>query len=451
MFIIDLDFYKNRMYLQRLIDTELENWRISEYRKPLLVRGARQVGKSSAVRNLAQKFTYFIELNFDENQQYSSIFEQGSSITDICELIAVTTNTPVIAGQTLLFLDEIQACVPAISWLRYFYEKLPQLHVIAAGSLLEFALAELPSFGVGRVRSLFMYPFCFTEFLLAYQENNLLKTLQNARPDHPLPGIIHDKLKRYLKRFLVVGGMPEVVSAYIINNDILEAQRVLDDLIVSFESDFAKYKKRVPTARIREVFTAVVRQIGAKFSYSYPNATLTNAQIKEALDLLTMAGLVYSVTHTAANGIPIGAEINSKNRKYLLFDTGIVQRILGLSIGDMLVEDDFQTINKGAMAELFVGLELLKNSSVYQPAWLYYWQRAARNSQAEIDFVIQKQARIVPIEVKAGTKGAMQSMYLFLNEKNLPRGVWFSLENFATLDRIDIYPLYAVQTMLMYP
>ena len=439
------------MYLDRLVDAELENWRVSAQRKPLIVRGARQVGKSSAVRNLARKFTYFIELNFDENPQYNSVFEQGGSIADVCEVIAATTNIYVIPGQTLLFLDEIQVSIPAISALRYFYEKLPDLHVIAAGSLLEFALAELPSFGVGRVRSLFMYPFCFTEFLWAYQENALLDTLQNAGPTNPLPTIIHEKLKRYLKRFLVVGGMPEVVNEYVTNNNILEAQRVLDDLIISVQSDFAKYKKRVPTARIGEVFNAVVGQIGAKFSYSYPNATLTNAQIKEALELLTMAGLVYPVTHTAANGIPIGAEINPKNRKYLLFDTGIVQRILGLSIGDMLVKDDFQTINKGAMAELLVGLELLKNGSPYQPGALYYWQRAVRNSQAEIDFVIQKQVRIVPVEVKAGTKGAMQSMYLFLNEKNLPQGIRFSLENFATLDRISIYPLYAVRNMLAAP
>ena len=437
------------MYLQRTIDRELENWRLSATRKPLMLRGARQVGKSSAVRNLATKFDYFIELNFDEIAQHRAIFERGGSVIDICELIQATTNTPLIDGQTLLFLDEIQACIPAISALRYFYEKLPNLHVVAAGSLLEFALAELPSFGVGRVRSLFMYPFSFYEFLMAYQENFLLEALQKASPSQPLPDVIHDKLKRYFKRFLVVGGMPEVVSTYVLNNDILEAQHLLDDLIVSIESDFAKYKNRVSTLRIREVFNAVVGQIGSKFSYSYPHATLTNVQIKEALALLSMAGLIYSVTHTAANGIPIGAEINPKNRKYLLFDTGILQRILGLSIADLLIEDDIETINKGAIAELFVGLELLKNTSPYESSMLYYWQRDARNSQAEIDFVIQKQAKIIPIEVKAGRKGSMQSMYLFLKEKGLEQGIRFSLENFSAFNQISIYPLYAVKNMLL--
>lgn len=436
------------MYLTRLIDAELENWRLSERRKPLMLRGARQVGKSSTVRQLAQKFTHFIEINFDEQSQYNKIFERSTDVDEICELIAAATNTPVIAGQTLLFLDEIQACLPAISSLRYFFEKQPDLHVIAAGSLLEFALEDLPSFGVGRVRSIFIYPFCFTEFLMAYQEALLLKTLEKATPENPLPDVLHDRLKHYLKRFLVVGGMPEVVSAYVVNNDILETQRVLDDLIVSLESDFAKYKQRITTSRIREVFNSVVRQNGTKFTYSYPNATLNNIQIKEVLELLRMAGLIFPVTHTAANGIPIGAEVNLKFRKYLLFDTGIVQRILGLSIGDLLIEDDFKTINKGAIAELHVGLELLKNNSPYQPAALYYWQRASRNSQAEVDYVAQLQTEIVPIEVKANTKGAMQSMYLFLEEKKQSKGIRFSLENFSRMNQIDVYPLYAVRNFL---
>ncbi|MCK6695052.1 MAG: AAA family ATPase, partial [Thermoanaerobaculia bacterium] len=277
-----------------------------------MLRGARQVGKSSTVRHLARNFTHFIEINFDEQAQYGKIFEQHKDIGDICELIAAATNTPIIAGKTLLFLDEIQACLPAISALRYFYEKVPELHVVAAGSLLEFALDDLPSFGVGRVRSIFMYPFCFEEFLMAYQEDLLLQALQKATPEKPLPDVLHDKLKRYLKRFMVVGGMPEVVGAYVTNNDILEAQRVLDDLMVSLESDFAKYKNQAATTRIREVFNTVAHQTGSKFSYSYPNATMNNTQIKEVLELLRMAGLVYPVTHTAANGIPIGAEVNIK-------------------------------------------------------------------------------------------------------------------------------------------
>jgi predicted AAA+ superfamily ATPase len=436
------------MYLERKIDAELKIWKELPIRKPLMIRGARQVGKSSAVKNLASKFKYFIEINFDENPSYSAIFEKDLGPISICEQLSVITNTPIVAGETLLFFDEVQSCIPAISSLRYFYEKMPHLHLIAAGSLLEFALSEIPSFGVGRVRSVFMYPLSFEEFLLANKENGLLEVLNNATTQKGLSEIFHQKIKTYLKKFLIIGGMPEAVKSYISKGDMLETQRILDDLILSIQADFAKYKTRANPARIREVFDAVVQQVGTKFSYSYPNSTLSNVQIKEALTLLEMAGLVYSVTHSASNGIPIGAEINPKKRKILLFDTGIFQRILGLNIAQLLIEDDFNIINKGNIAELFVGLELIKNTSCYEKTHLYYWQRESKNSQAEVDYVIQKQDKIIPIEVKAGTKGAMQSMYLFLEEKKSDFGMRLSLENFSEMDKIKIYPLYAVKNVL---
>lgn len=172
------------MYIERKIDTELMEWFRTPSRKPLLVRGARQVGKSTAIRNFAKHFDYFIEINFDEQPLYQQLFEKTSDVHDVLEQLAIITQTEIIEGKTLLFLDEIQACLPAISKLRYFYEKKPNLHVIAAGSLLEFALAELPSFGVGRVRSLFMYPFSFIEFLGALNENRLVNMLQQSNPQN---------------------------------------------------------------------------------------------------------------------------------------------------------------------------------------------------------------------------------------------------------------------------
>lgn len=194
------------MYIERNIDVELYNWRLQDRRKPLMIRGARQVGKSSSVRHLGSKFEYYIELNFDENPKLASIFENSLSAQGICELIEAVTNIQIIPGKTLLFFDEIQACIPAISSLRYFYEQLPELHLIAAGSLLEFVLADLPSFGVGRVRSLFMYPLCFNEFLKANGEIALLKMVRNANPAESLASVIHQKLLTYFKRFLIIGG-----------------------------------------------------------------------------------------------------------------------------------------------------------------------------------------------------------------------------------------------------
>jgi predicted AAA+ superfamily ATPase len=435
------------MYLNRTIDAELLAWKNSSQRKPLMIRGARQVGKTSSVKNLATNFTYFIEINFDEKREYAAIFEKNLSVFELCEQLSILTNTPIRPGETLIFLDEIQSCIPAISMLRYFYEKMPDLHVVAAGSMLEFALADIPSFGVGRVRSLFMFPLSFTEFLLAHKENLLLDLLAKATNLNPLPEAIHGKLIQFYKKFLIIGGMPEAVNTYVTTQDLLEVQRVLNDLVISVQADFAKYKKRVPSARLMEVFLAIARQNGTKFTYTYPNATLNNLQIKEAITLLKMAGLVHSVTHTAANGIPLGAETNSKKMKLLIFDTGIFQRILGLKISDIIIGDVFEVINKGHIAELYVGLELLKVENCFQKIELYYWQRDAKNSQAEVDYVCQFNENIVPLEVKSGTKGSMQSLYLFLKEKNIASGIRLSLENFSSLDQVDIFPIYSIQNM----
>jgi len=436
------------MYLKRTIDEELLNWKLAKKRKPLILRGARQVGKTSSVKNLAAHFTYFAEINFDEQPAFSAIFEKNLSVFEICEQLSVLTNTPIVAGKTLLFLDEIQTCIPAISMLRYFYEKMPELHVIAAGSLLEFALSHIPSFGVGRVRSLFMYPLSFREYLMAHGVHLLLSQLDKGNDSKPLSESIHQKLIHLHKTFLIIGGMPEAVSVYINSKDLLEVQRVLNDLLISVQADFAKYKTSVPGARLVEVFNAIAQQVSTKFTYSYPDASLNNLQIKSAIELLKMAGLVYAVTHSAANGIPLGAEINPKKTKYLIFDTGIFQRLLGLNIADLLVSDDFNTINKGHIAELYVGLELLKAENCYQKAELYYWQRDAKNSQAEVDYVCQFNNAIVPVEVKAGTKGSMQSLYLFLKEKKLSQGFRISLENFSRMKQISIIPIYAVNNLV---
>lgn len=241
--------------------------------------------------------------------------------------------------------------------------------------------------------------------------------------------------------------MPEVVASYVQHNDINRCGQVLDDLITSLKADFAKYKKQVPFLRIAEVFDSVVQQAGGKFIYTKAATEANHKQIREAVDLLIMAGLVIPVTHTAANGLPLGAEANPKKRKMLLLDTGIFQRLLGLQISEILFEDDFDTINKGAIAEQYVGLELLKSASCYRQEDLYFWHREARSSNAEVDYVIQQKENIVPIEVKSGKKGSMQSLFLFLAEKKSPVGIRFSLENYSAYQNIEVFPLYAVSEL----
>jgi len=342
-----------------------------------------------------------------------------------------------------------QACLPALSKLRYFYEKFPELHLIAAGSLLEFALGEIASFGVGRIRSVFMYPFAYDEFLNALGDGMLVEAYRKANPRKPLSEPVHMQLLKRLKLFMIIGGMPEAVSEYVRTGDLLQSQLVLNDLLVTYQNDFSKYRKRIPDSRIREVFESVAHQAEGKFVYEKAAEGCNNAQIKQALDLLIMAGLVYPVTHTSANGIPLGAEIDLKYRRMLLLDTGLFQQILGLDVAQLFLTDDFNTINKGALAEIFVGLELIKNSSCYKPAVLYCWRREQKKSNAQVDFVIQSGEIILPVEVKSGIKGSMQSLRIFIEEKNSKSGIRTSLENFGCFDNIDIYPLYAISNILL--
>ena len=433
-------------YFNRKIDVALQQWSNEKRRKPLILRGARQVGKTSAVRNLGKQFKNFVEINF-ENKDHAAaktVFSQHSDPKIICSELAVLFDKPIIAGETLLFLDEIQSCTDAISSLRYFYEHLPALHVIAAGSLLEFALEDIPSFGVGRIDTMFMYPFSFSEFLCAMGRQRWVNIIHKATPENPVSDPLHEKIVEQLKNFLIIGGMPEVVTEFIETHDFLRCQKILNSMLVSFRNDFAKYKTRIPAARINEVFSSVAHQAEGKFVYERVSQNLNNEQVKKSLELLLMAGLCYQVTHSSADGLPLGARINPKYRRIIPFDTGIYQRILNLDISGILLSNDFDTINKGAVAEIFVGCELKKNASCYVDDELYYWVREKKNACAQIDFVVQRGESIVPLEVKSGKQGKMQSMWVFMKEKNSPYGIRTSLENFGKYQNINVYPLYAI-------
>jgi len=433
-------------YFLRKIDAALRQWSKEASRKPLMLRGARQVGKTSAVRNLGRGFKNCLEINF-ENRDHAVakvVFAKHSEPAIICSELSVLFGKPIVPGETLLFLDEVQGCPEAVSSLRYFYESMPELHVIAAGSLLEFALEEIPSFGVGRIDSMFMHPFSFAEFLGAAGFETWVKAIDAASPEKPVSEAIHGKIVEQLKIFLVIGGMPEVVAEFVRTRDFLRCQKILNSLLVSFRADFAKYRKRVPATRINDVFSSVAQQAEGKFVYERVSSGINNAQAKASLELLLMAGLCHQVTHTKADGLPLGARVNPKIRRIIPFDTGLYQRILNLDISTILLSDDFDTINKGAVAEIFAGCELKKNVPCHADAELYCWVREQRGSQAQVDFVVQRGEKITPVEVKSGKQGSMQSMWLFLKEQNADFGIRASLENFGRYDRIEVFPLYAI-------
>ena len=435
-------------YIERDIDKDLIVWKNQPSRKPLLIRGARQVGKSSTVRNLGKTFEFFIEVDFISNKSIHKLFEDDINPKSIYEELSLFFNTPIIPNKTLVFFDEIQACVSAITSLRYFYEKYPDIHLVAAGSLLEFALKDLPSFGVGRVKTIYLYPFSFSEFLIAFNERSLAQLLAKSGTGRPVSEPVHNKLKQYLIRYITIGGMPEVVASYVNGASLLTCQGILEELTNSLYDDFSKYKLRVPSTRLREVFASVVMQTGSKFVLSQIDSQANRLQLKESLELLEQAGIIYPVIHSSSNGIPLGAQTNDKFRKYLLFDTGIFQRFLNLDLSELFLNTETSLVNKGVIAELYAGLELIKSQPNNQALSLYYWQREKKGSQAEVDYVIELGNRIIPIEVKSGIKGKMQSLRIFMEEKKCKFGIRTSLENFNQMGNINIVPLYAIGTIL---
>lgn len=446
------------MYYKRNIDDKLLEWKESPRRKPLLIRGARQVGKSTAVRHLGKGFKYFVEVNLESQPSIRQLFTKDIDVHRTCEAISATLGIPVVAGKTLLFIDEIQVCQEAIMSLRYFKEDYPELHVIAAGSLLEFTLEELPSFGVGRIRSLYMYPFSFDEFLLAQGLDTTVDFKHKATSLSPLPEAVHNKLVEQLKTFYLVGGMPAAITEWVESKSYIECTRVHNDILDTYQDDFFKYKSRISPALLRQVLRSVALQAGCKFVFRQVADDIHSSVIKEALHLLTLAGLIKPVTHSDGNGVPLGAEENCNYTKYLFLDFGLMQTMLGTPAANVLLSSDVDFVNKGAASEMFAGLELVKNHDCFQKAEMYYWQNLSRGTNAEIDYLVVKDGIVVPIEVKASTRGSMQSLWLFMRKKGLHRAIRTSLENFGEFEyvdkesqdevrHVDVVPLYALSNL----
>ena len=450
------------MYCKRLIDKHLSEWASRDIHKPLLLRGARQVGKSTAVKELSKKFENFVEINFEKQPNYKALFKDDLDVRRIVAQISAIHGTSVESGKTLLFLDEIQECPQAIMALRFFKEDMPELHVIAAGSLLEFALKELPTFGVGRIHSMFMYPMTFDEFLEANGQQLLIEARNQASIDNPLPEPLHDKLVEFLRTYMLVGGMPESVRTWVEHHDYVKCQEVQDDIVVTYEDDFPKYKKNVDPVLLRQTLRSAAVQATKKFIYSKVGSGYKTVEVQKAVELLALAGILHPVTHTDANGLPLGSEEDKSYQKMLLLDTGLLLRLLNMSLGDIseltsqiLTASAADLVNKGPMAELVAGLEMLHHMSPNIRHDLYYWVRHAKNSQAEVDYISSYLQVVVPVEVKADTQGGMKSLWSFMRDKKLHYAIRCSMENFGKFDYVDkgdndevrhvrICPLYAI-------
>ena len=439
-------------------------WKDNPMRKPLLLRGARQVGKSSAVRHFGKEFQFFAEVNFERHKTVKTFFQGDIDIRLIVQKITIYINVPIEEGKTLLFLDEIQECPEAIMALRFFKEDYPGLHVIAAGSLLEFTLQKLPTFGVGRIHTLFMYPMTFDEFLNANNENGLISMKRQADSQHPLDAAFHEKLIEYFRIYLLVGGMPEAVLAWIKTHNFNQCSHIQEDIILTYEDDFSKYKKRVSPDLLRTTLHGICHQPGEKITFKQISADYRSSQIREAVRLLTLAGLVIPVIATSGNGIPLDAEANEKNMKILLLDSGLLLSVLQLegNLAQHLVElimtgSPQDLVNKGGLVEMVAGLELLRNKPCVQRQKMFYWEKSG-NSIAEIDYLDTFHLKVTPIEIKSGTQGGMKSLWQFMREKRLTEAIRCSFENFGEFTYTDpqadnaerhitIIPLYALDNL----
>ncbi|WP_454936729.1 ATP-binding protein [Capnocytophaga leadbetteri] len=431
------------MYYPRLIDNYLKEWALRPVRKPLLLRGARQVGKSTAVRQLDKQFENFVEINLEKQPSFIQFFQGDLDVKRIVPQLSAMVGKPIVAGQTLLFIDEIQASAEAIMALRFFKEDMPDLHVIAAGSLLEFALETLPTFGVGRIHSMFVYPMTFDEFLTACGEQLLLETRNNATAKTPLALPLYEKLVGLFRSYMLVGGMPEVVAKWVETRDYLACQEVQDDIVLTYQDDFPKYRKRVDPTLLRLTLQSVALQIGNKFVYSQVGGGYSTNEVKKALEMLTLAGIITPVMHTNANGLPLGSEADPTYRKMLLLDNGLLLRWLNMT-GDIseltaqiLTQSVTDLVNKGALTEMIAGLELLRYRTPNMRHELFYWVRKAKNAQAEVDYLATYQSEVLPIEVKAGIQGGMKSLWQFMREKKLKNAIRASLENFDVFTYTD--------------
>ncbi len=430
--------------MKRLIDWQLRSWKNTPKRKPLVLRGARQVGKTYAVRELSKQFESMIEVNFELVPEAKTIFEQDLQPERILWELGLLAKTTIIPGKTLLFLDEVQAAPQAVLALRYFYELVPELHVIAAGSLLDFALEKV-GMPVGRVSMQYVYPLSFLEFLAATGQSHFIEAILSGKS---FSEVIHNKLLDVLGHYLAIGGLPEAVAAWVATKDPRASYEVQKELIETYRQDFPKYAKKHQLPYLETLFNQIPYFLGEQFKYSSVHGEFKKRELAPCLDLLRRANVIHQITHSAGNGVPLGAEVNLEWFKIIFLDVGISQALLGLDLAAWFLNPDKDLINRGMIAEAFVGQELL---SYAIPKWktdLYFWKRQVQSSLAEVDYLYDHQGVVVPIEVKSGHGSTLRSMHQFLDEHpKCPQGIRFWSQNYSKMDKIDSRPLYAVATL----
>ncbi len=440
--------------MKRDIERDLIAWKDQKSHLPILLRGARQVGKSYVIENFGRKhFDDILVVNFELLPQLGTCFENLHP-NEIIQKLSILMRHNIEPTKTLLFLDEIQDCPNAIRALRYFKEQLPQLHVIGAGSLLEFTLNDAEfRMPVGRIQSLYLHPLSFKEFLTGIGDDALREMIEHVTLEKPIETIYHNMLLELVRGYMGLGGMPGVISTFIDSEKIelgvmapyeLEKCRLMQvTLLSTYRNDFGKYAKHTQIKHVQNVFEKAPGMVGDHFKYSKVDPDVRTYQIKSALELLENAGLIYPVYSTAASGIiPLATLANEKKFKIIFLDVGLM--VYASHVPSEWFLDDIILLNRGALAEQFVGQELLAYSPVYDEGHLYFWCREKKSSMAEVDFITTVGAQIIPIEVKAGSTGQLKSLHLLMKEKNLKLGIRVSQHPLSYDGKILSIPFYMI-------
>ncbi len=421
----------------RFASKELDKWLNNKNRKPLVLRGARQVGKTWLIRDLAERHNLnLIELNLERFPNLADLFSENNP-DEILKNIKAETGATIIPDSSLLFLDEIQAAPELFSKLRWFAEDMPDLPVIAAGSLLEFLLNKYQySMPVGRITYFYLEPMSFFEFLMATGNEALYRKLSTYTLEKRIPESLHKKCLGMYFDFCLVGGMPEVVHEWVSAKNIKSCLKLQYDLLETYRDDFYKYGGKADAVLLSKILLSISRQLGNKFIYSRVEPAMAMNQIKKAMTLLSMARVGTKILHTSGNGLPLGAESNEKFFKCLMLDIGLVSAQLGLSSARPSEVKNSIFLNKGGLTEQFVGQQLRAAQTPLTDPQLFYWQRTG-GRQGEIDYCIQYGNRIVPVEVKSGKAGSMKSLHHFMAEKNLDFAVRFNID-YPLVENLEI-------------
>lgn len=410
--------------LKRFSDNFLIDWYRKTRRKPLVIRGARQVGKSTLVRCFAKNNSLILhEINLEQHLFLDAVFASLNIETIIRELNALTGGN-ILERDAVLFLDEIQATPHAIQALRYFYEAKPELPVISAGSLLEFALSDLTfSMPVGRIEYYHLGPMTFGEFLQAV-DPGLLKYCTEFHIGQSLPSTAHRQLVNRQREYLFIGGMPEAVQAYVETKAMSEVTAVHRSIVETYQDDFSKYANRKDLVLMQRVFRQIPRIIGQKVKYSNISRENKSREVKAVIDLLVKARVCHQVFHSHCIGVPLQADINENVFKLLFMDVGMAAYLSGLDWIAIQALDGRSLVNEGRLAEQFVGQHLIDPLDGPQ---LTYWLREVKSANAEVDYVTACGTQVIPVEVKAGTSGALKALQQFVLSKQADLCVRFDL------------------------